>query len=356
VGIANARTEEASLNITDVSDRDDLRDIYLIVLDAYSRSDWLYEWSGYDNSGFLNELEEMGFYVVPCSRSNYSYTIQAMTSELNMDYLDHLSVSMNNIDLSHKLKHSRVRTTLSQMGYEFVFFETGYPQIEMMDVDRFIEVDENVNPIDDFVILFMTTTILRIPVDIHEARINEYWDPALERHARRVWSAFEYLQKPMARGKPVFVYAHIISPHNPACFNANGLINFLWEDDPEATKSTYRYINDEVVATISAILDYSEEEPIIILQSDHGNGDYEYANLNLSAYYLPDGGDEWLYPTITPVNTFRVIFNHYFGYELPLLEDLSFYSKKLDRYNFQLIEDPYDYCQKLSEEYSTNGK
>jgi hypothetical protein len=51
-----------------------------------------------------------------------------------------------------------------------------------------------------------------------------------------------------------------------------------------------------------------------------------------------------------------VIFNHYFGYELPLLEDLSFYSKKLDRYNFQLIEDPYDYCQKLSEEYSTNGK
>jgi hypothetical protein len=160
----------------------------------------------------------------------------------------------------------------------------------------------------------------------------------------------------MARGKPVFVYAHIISPHNPACFNANGLINFLWEDDPEATKSTYRYINDEVVATISAILDYSEEEPIIILQSDHGNGDYEYANLNLSAYYLPDGGDEWLYPTITPVNTFRVIFNHYFGYELPLLEDLSFYSKKLDRYNFQLIEDPYDYCQKLSEEYSTNGK
>ena len=44
------------------------------------------------------------------------------------------------------------------------------------------------------------------------------------------------------------------------------------------------------------------------------------------ASHLPDGGDVLLYPTITPVNTFRIVLKHYFNADLPLLEDKSFYS------------------------------
>ena len=47
----------------------------------------------------------------------------------------------------------------------------------------------------------------------------------------------------------------------------------------------------------------------------------------LNAYYLPDGGNKALYPTITPVNTFRVIFNTYFGGNYELLPDVSRYSQ-----------------------------
>ncbi len=32
----------------------------------------------------------------------------------------------------------------------------------------------------------------------------------------------------------------------------------------------------------------------------------------LNAFYLPDVDNDILYPTITPVNTFRVVFNLYF--------------------------------------------
>ena len=44
----------------------------------------------------------------------------------------------------------------------------------------------------------------------------------------------------------------------------------------------------------------------------------------LNAYYLPGDGAESLYPTITPVNSFRVILDKYFGENFPLLPDVSY--------------------------------
>jgi len=349
--IVNAQVPDVVLDDVYQESDESLRDIYLIVLDAYSRSDWLNEWSGYDDSEFLSELEDLGFYVVPCSRSNYSYTIQSMTSELNMNYLQNLDILYNDVDMSYALKNSDVRNTFSDMGYEFIFFETGYPWIEMKDADRYIEAEENITGLDDYEILYLKTTSLIIPYDAYSVITGNLVDLSTKRYVARVRSVFEHLQQSISEGKPIFVYAHIVSPHSPPVFSSNGSINYDWETDGvEAYRETYHYLDREVLKTISMILEYSSQEPIIILQSDHGNGDYGYANLNLNAYYLPDGGDESLYPTITPVNTFRVVFNQYFGYELPFLEDLSYYSLENDRYNFELVNDPYDYCQELNKE------
>ena len=44
----------------------------------------------------------------------------------------------------------------------------------------------------------------------------------------------------------------------------------------------------------------------------------------LSAYYLPDKEISGLYPSISPVNTFRLIFNLYFGTSHTLLPDESY--------------------------------
>ena len=46
----------------------------------------------------------------------------------------------------------------------------------------------------------------------------------------------------------------------------------------------------------------------------------------LNAYYFPDGDYTALYDDITPVNTFRVVFNEYFRAGYRLLEDRCYFS------------------------------
>ena len=68
-------------------------DIYYIILDAYARSDMLKSIYSTDNSGFLRDLEGMGFSVPSRAKSNYSQTYLSMASSLNLNYLDSLGVT-----------------------------------------------------------------------------------------------------------------------------------------------------------------------------------------------------------------------------------------------------------------------
>jgi len=88
------------------------------------------------------------------------------------------------------------------------------------------------------------------------------------------------------------------------------------------------------IKAVDSILSRSPQPPIIILQGDHGSRaytDFDHPEASylkeslaiLNAYYLPGGGRELVYPEISPVNTFRLIFKHYFGADLDLLEDRS---------------------------------
>jgi hypothetical protein len=59
----------------------------------------------------------------------------------------------------------------------------------------------------------------------------------------------------------------------------------------------------------------------------------------LNAYYLP-GYNDLLYPTISPVNTFRLVLDAYLGAKYPLLDDISYYSPIPNIYAFQEIQNP----------------
>jgi hypothetical protein len=89
---------------------------------------------------------------------------------------------------------------------------------------------------------------------------------------------------------------------------------------------------------------------LIILQGDHGpccflhhtslDDTYLQDRMSiLSAYYLPGGAGRELYDTITPVNSFRVVFNHCFGTGYKVLPDRSFYSSVTTPYKFIDVTD-----------------
>lgn len=79
------------------------------------------------------------------------------------------------------------------------------------------------------------------------------------------------------------------------------------------------YANQLVTNVVADILAKSKTPPIIVLQGDHGfrylpgTNQTNEAMTILSAYHLPGAQPGWVYEGITPVNSFRMIFNHYFG-------------------------------------------
>jgi hypothetical protein len=310
-------------------------DIYYIILDGYARQDLLRAKYGYDNSEFINGLEERGFYVANCSQSNYARTLTSLASSLNMEYTDDLPIDPQ-VGAFPFLKYGTVRAFLEQRGYKTAAFPTGFQWTEWTDADFWYEAGLSAGGLTEFETLFAQTTLLRIPFDLMDYQITSAF--RLEDNRRlRTFNALTALETFPDEDGNLFVFAHIVIPHPPYYFGPNGedvLYTAGKLSDPEERRAyadQARFISHEILRVIDTILAKSDRPPIIILQGDHGPpirlGTPGERMRNLNAYYLPglDPADV-LYPSITPVNTFRVILNEYFGQNLRLLADRSYFS------------------------------
>jgi hypothetical protein len=117
--------DEISINLPEMTNPKDLPDIYFIVLDSYSRNDVLQNDFGFDNSEFLQALEERGFFIPKCALSNYEETPQVIPSVLNFDYLDNLSIPNDSLGRlttmnTNLVLNSRIRQIFNDLGYRFV--------------------------------------------------------------------------------------------------------------------------------------------------------------------------------------------------------------------------------------------
>ena len=353
-------------------------DIYYIVMDSYAREDTLRRVFNYDNTPFLLNLAERGFFVAYHSFSNYSRTSLSLASSLNMDFIQNLIVDLDPYSRQQEplwelIQHSRVRNALEDLGYKTVAFSTGYSRTEIKDADIYITggtLDQilGLNAFSNFEGMLIDNSAGVILLD--GAIALPLLFPGLkypyQLHREWVLNIFEHLSDMPEIDEPMFVFAHIISPHSPFVFERDGsLVNrypgftlgftfgdgssIMDEEYIEAYRNQLHYINTKLVQTIDAILAHSETPPIIILQSDHGpipeGQRVRYTQQRmaiLSAYYLPGNGDEPLYPTITPVNTFRIIFNTYFSGDYELLPDRVYFSAYPTIYNFTDVTDDVD--------------
>jgi len=324
-----------------------LPDIYFIILDEYAHPDTMKEYYDYDNSGFINSLKDKGFFIASQSKTRSPFTEQCIAQVLNMEYLtagwywndtkgnfieitsqDLIPVKPGSDATFRKIAYSQVAEFLKAQGYEYIYFgnwaDIGTWDSYMKDsADLYFNYSKTGAGrwVSQFQELLWSTTMLK-PFYYH--LVGTQYEGA---YRRQTLYTLEHLKRIPEMEGPKFVVAHISCPHVPYVFGPGGE-DILFKDwhsrDKQFYLGQYVFISAEIEKVIDALLKKSEVPPIIILQSDHGlrttRSIYEWQKI-LDAMYLPGMDYDELSDNISPVNTFRVIFDHYFGTDYPLLKN-----------------------------------
>ena len=324
------------------------RDVYYIILDAYSRQDLLQKEVGLDTSNFISELKSLGFYIPDCAQSNYDNTLPSMTTVLNMNYLDAMGLDYfgDKAGYQSQIEENLVMEQFKGLGYSIAAFQSIHRWFDFREATYYYDYFKDESALNsqaslNFQYLFLQTTLMRPLMDYIEENQNitvpSYlmaWMPAgstLDSREYRQYQqsvfALDTLQKIPDLPAKTFTYAHLYVTHQPFVFYPDGSFHPFLMQDVRAYGDQVVFINTELLEIVKTILANSDPAPIIVIQSEHSYFRSADRVKILNAYYLPDGGSQNLYPTITPVNTFRVIFNTYFGGQYDLLPDVSRYSE-----------------------------
>jgi len=350
----------------------DLRDIYYIILDGYSRPSVIKEVLGFGEvDEFTGHLEQNGFYVAKQSSSNYPSTASSLPSSLNMSYLERPDLGKKHFQMS---EDHLVKDFFKSQGYRYVHF--GAEAFTFFN--RYADENVNIGLFSPYQKSILENTIAK-PIEKSLVGNRFAWftekfgflDARLMQWERTNYQLGRLAEIATTDHVPTFVFAHFLLPQGPYVFNADG--SFISEEDAakrtriENYRNQVSYINKQISAVVDTILENSNPEPIIVLQGDHGfafgilaakepellgdlifkpgqkdeliipNVNYSFPNLN--AYYLPDGGDALLYDSISPVNTFRLILNYYFGQDFKFLDDTSYIINPNDPSQYISVED-----------------
>ncbi|MCJ7623358.1 MAG: hypothetical protein MUO76_07630 [Anaerolineaceae bacterium] len=350
---------EASVNERSQSE---LPDIYYIIFDAYERADLLQEFYGYDNSAFIEALEDRDFYVASDSRSNYLSTTYSLNTSLNLIYFHDFPTSILR-QARYNLRTNYVNNFLRDQGYQVVVFDSGTGDTNNQYADIFVSPESiqsgNGSEANPFEQLLLRTTVWLL-LDRRgslESAPEGADDPVisfssvnheLSVRRERISHAFEHLTEYASKEGNYFLFAHIYLPHIPFLYGPDGEelkysedLSLYWyagESNSYIEYYTYQldYLNKAVLNAIDTILAESEKPVVIILQSDHGDGKYldwdeptaQGVNIRSAIHnsiYYSDLSYQTLYSTITPVNTFRLTLNHWFGTQYPILPDKVYF-------------------------------
>jgi hypothetical protein len=319
-------------------------DVYHILLDGYARHDKLLQYYRYDNQEFISFLRSRGFYVADQSVANYPMSFMSIASTLNMRYLtkeidQHRKGGITSRDYFLDLvRDHEVGRTFQSLGYSHIHFNTTFQATEASDDADLVYSFSYPLLNHEFTAALIRTTMLRelepSVVDLHRFTLRRLRDI------------------PKLKG-PTYTFAHVLMPHMPFVFDREGNVR---DDVPQESqfvetsagwnaKSEYVdqlvFLDGQIEQLIDHILKTSKYPPIIVIHSDHGTASNwpepgsafeQWGTLIdertpiLCAMYVPEKMRKDLYPTITPVNMFRLIFTDCFGLNFPRLRDRSFFA------------------------------
>ncbi len=105
--------------------------VYYIIMDEYAPLRTLEKIYEYDNSDFVNFLEDKNFYVAKNSHTNYGETFLVLSSTLNMKYLNYLTEVVGPDSIDQRIPYQMINDNLvmknfKSLGYKIYNFDSGW--------------------------------------------------------------------------------------------------------------------------------------------------------------------------------------------------------------------------------------
>lgn len=358
-------------------------DIYYLLFDRYGNQDALKNNFNFDNSDIYSYLSSQGFTNRPDAYANYPFTMSSVSSTMAMSYFPEFQKMFgqdgdwqNASAYRSILNNPPIAQVLKQNGYDYNQLSSWW------DFTR-IGIKADSNPTISFRLnaLGYHSYLTDLQRDVIDKSVLSPWLKKgvrlggknvlkydLTRNPQQNFDAQMTAIKNLAgrtdKTTPQFSFAHVLVPHDPYVFDADGntpAYDSARTDNgvDETVKYTnaVTYLNKCIKDTVGYIRSHSPDA-VIIIQTDEGpypkefryklepGHYYDPANLGLdkmkqkfsvfASYYLP-GVEPSSKPINSSVNTFRFVLDHYLGYNLPMLPDCHFSTG--DKYTIYKYQD-----------------
>jgi hypothetical protein len=346
------------------------RDVWYLIFDRYAGSPGLEQTFGFDNGPFLQELRDRGFRVAEHATANYLKTALSLTSSLNMEELDadalaaEASAPDDWTPTYRRLQTSHaVERFLHARGYRYIHLGSRRGPTYTNEA---ADVTYLLGSTSEFSSVLADTTIL---VAFQSILPEELATGAAVVYPAQTLYQFAELERLAGAPGLNFVFAHLLVPHPPYAFNADGS---RVTDEQRASRSKdeqyleqLQFANARILTLVDRLhAGPPETWPIVVLAADEGPFPQRYADDEDDFQWLEATPDELLRKfsiltaisvpgvddagldaagftdTLTPVNLFRVVFNAAFDAELPLLPERNWvFVTQRDLYHFVDITD-----------------
>jgi hypothetical protein len=288
--------------------------IYYLIFDEMANPETMKIFYNTDTSGFVNTLEEMGFFVAKNSHSVSIASQVAIGSTLSLGYEP------------ASFAYSGVETALSKvvkaLGYQYIHVGTSYemaPIVDFLMYNEFADTNYNfklngppsvVSEAVGYLMKMGETTALKTLPFLIDYSV---------RHKNNILGAFDYVQNTIPQiNSQKFVFAHFLTPHKPFLFykQPKKLDPTQGKHKENAYIGQYVYVTEEIIKTVRSILEKENTPPIIILQSDHGLRSSPESLRIFNAIYIPEDMKIELSHDITPLDTIKIVLEEYIGLDL----------------------------------------
>ena len=316
------------------------RDMLLVLLDGYPRADILQRYFAFDNRPFVDELAARGFEVSERAHANYAWTELTLLSMLHMEHATEIDVFTDLATRSESQPWLRELTAANpafalarQAGYEIATIATNIDHVTLTSADTVITPP---GP-SDFESHLMRSTAVAGAIGM----VDPDWFAGWQR-SQVLWSFDTLTRLASTTGTGRLIVAHVLSPHMPAVFNADGslrpvafnesfhadfraLTDIAADDWRDAFVGQLEFVNTRTLAAVDRIIGANPDADVVVM-SDHGTGmhyrpdhprqlaEERYSTLFASrtpGIETPFSDDQ------TPVNVFPRWFNARLGTDLP---------------------------------------